>query len=71
MTEQNDDDTAARKDPDEWVSGDEPATASQMSYLQTLAQDSGREIDKDLTKAEASKLIDELREESPRVDDDA
>lgn len=70
MTEQNDDDTPARKDPDEWVSGDEPATASQMSYLQTLAQDSGREVDKDLTKSEASKLIDELREESPRVDDD-
>ena len=55
------------KDPDEWVTGDEPMTPAQASYLRTLAADSGTEIADNLTKAEASKLIDELRARSPRV----
>lgn len=38
-----------------------------MSYLRTLAQDSGREVPESLGKAEASKLIDELQGQSPRV----
>ena len=59
---------AAAKDPDQWVTGDEPATASQMSYLQTLATDSGREVPEQLSKADASRLIDELQDASPRVD---
>jgi len=42
-------------------------TAAQRSYLETLAQDTGEQVSEDLTKAEASKLIDELRERSPRV----
>src|SRR5918994_1428838 len=50
-----------------WASGDEPATAAQMSYLKTLAHDSGREIPDNVSKADASRLIDELRAESPRV----
>ena len=55
------------KDPEDWATGDEPATAAQLSYLETLAQDTGREVPGDLTKARASQLIDELRGESPRV----
>jgi hypothetical protein len=55
------------KDPESWVTGDEPATASQRSYLSTLAQDSGAEVPEQLSKAEASKLIDDLQQKSPRV----
>lgn len=66
MTENPSADNAA-KDPDEWVTGDEPATASQLSYLRTLADDSGAEVPEQLSKAEASKLIDQLRGQSPRV----
>ena len=40
-----------------------------MSYLTTLAHDSGRDVPQDVTKARASQLIDELRQASPRVDD--
>ena len=58
---------ALKKDPDDWKSGDEPMTAAQRSYLETLAQDTGERFDETLTKAEASKRIDELRNRSPRV----
>jgi hypothetical protein len=60
-------DPALQKDPDEWKTGDEPMTAAQRSYLETLARDNGEAFDANLTKAEASKKIDELRERSPRV----
>jgi hypothetical protein len=56
-----------QKDPDNWKTGDEPMTASQRSYLETLAQDTGETFDENLTKAEASKRIDELRQQSPRL----
>ena len=62
-----DDNQALQKDPDEWKTGDEPMTASQRSYLNTLAQDTGEDVDENLTKAEASKLIDDLRDRSPRL----
>jgi hypothetical protein len=58
---------ALQKDPDEWKSGDEPMTAAQRSYLETLCRDLGETFDEDLTKAEASKRIDALRDRSPRV----
>ncbi len=58
------------RDPDEWKSGDEPMTAAQRSYLETLSRDIGEDVREDLTKAEASKRIDELRERSPRVNSD-
>jgi hypothetical protein len=45
-------------------------TPAQRSYLETLARDSGETIDEDLTKAEASKRIDELRDRSPRLQDE-
>ena len=57
-----------QRDPDEWKTGDEPMTAAQRSYLETLAHDAGETFeDEELTKAEASKKIDELRQRSPRV----
>jgi len=61
---------ALQKDPDDWKTGDEPMTPAQRSYLDTLAQDVGEQVDEDLTKAEASKKIDELRDKSPRVNGD-
>jgi inner membrane transporter RhtA len=55
------------KDPEDWVTGDEPMTGPQKSYLQTLAREAGRDIDLDsLSKADASKLIDELQVVSGR-----
>lgn len=54
------------KDPDNWVTGDEPLTGAQRSYLHTLAEEAGEEVDDDLTKAEASKRIDELQERTGR-----
>jgi len=60
-----------QRDPDEWKTGDEPMTAAQRSYLETLAHDAGETFeDEELTKAEASKKIDELRQRSPRVASD-
>ena len=56
------------KDPQDWVTGDEPATGPQKSYLQTLAREADQDIDPDaITKAEASEKIDELQEKSDRV----
>ena len=55
-----------KKDPDEWVSGDDPMTGAQASYLKTLCEQAGISelYDDNLTKAEASKLIDEMREKA-------
>jgi hypothetical protein len=55
-----------RKDPDQWKTGDEPMTGAQASYLQTLSQEAGVEFDANLTKAEASKRIDELQAKTGR-----
>ncbi|MDT7733398.1 MAG: hypothetical protein QOE12_572 [Mycobacterium sp.] len=56
----------AEKDPADWVTGDEPITGPQRSYLQTLGQEAGREIPDDLTKAQASRLIEELQQSTGR-----
>lgn len=58
-----------QRDPDEWKTGDEPMTDAQRSYLETLCRETGEEFDDALTKAEASKRIDELRARSPRLAD--
>ena len=68
MTDKNSVTSQAAKDPSDWVTGDEPATGAQLSYLQTLATDSGAEVPEQLSKADASQLIDELQDKSPRVD---
>ena len=54
------------KDPDEWKTGDEEMTGAQRSYLQTLADEAGEEVDLNLTKAEASKRIEELQQKTGR-----
>jgi hypothetical protein len=54
------------KPPEKWKTGDEPMTGAQRSYLNTLADEAGVEVEDDLTKAEASKKIDELQEETGR-----
>ena len=54
------------KDPDEWTTGDEQMTGAQRSYLKTLSDEAGVEFDENLTKAEASKRIDELQQKTGR-----
>ena len=56
----------ARKDPDEWVTRDETMTGAQASYLKTLCEEAGEPFDPGLTKAEASKRIDELQAKTGR-----
>jgi hypothetical protein len=55
-----------QKDPDDWTTGDEPMTGPQQSYLETLAQEAGEAVPPDLSKAEASKAIDELQNKTGR-----
>ena len=54
------------KDPDDWVTGGEEVTGAQESYLHTLAQEAHEKVPEDLTKAEASKEIDRLKEKTGR-----
>lgn len=62
----NTDNSNMMKDPDDWKTGDEAMTGAQRSYLQTLAEEAGEEVDLNLTKAEASKKIDELQQKTGR-----
>ena len=59
-------DKSAIKDPDEWVTGEEPMTGAQESYIHTLAREAGEPVEEDLTKAEASKKIEELQKRTGR-----
>ncbi len=61
--------TDASKPTDAWVTGEEPMTGPQRSYLETLAREAGEDVPDDLTKAQASELIDRLQGKSPRVAD--
>ena len=54
------------KDPADWVTGDEPMTGAQRSYLKTLSSEAGEEFDEEISKAEASKKIDELQHKTGR-----
>jgi hypothetical protein len=54
------------KDPADWVTGDEPMTGPQRSYLQTLAREAGESVPDDLSKADASRRIDELQARTGR-----
>jgi hypothetical protein len=58
----------AVKDPDDWTTGDQPMTGAQASYLKTLSEEAhdGEAYDPELTKAEASKRIDALQEQTGR-----
>jgi hypothetical protein len=57
------------KDPGDWVTGDEPMTGAQRSYLDTLAREAGETLSADLTKAEASEHIDRLQSATGRGSD--
>ena len=50
-----------QRDPAEWVSGDDPITPAQKSYLDNLARQAGEELPAELTKAEASQHIERLK----------
>ncbi len=55
------------KAPRDWVTGDEPMTGAQASYLKTLCAETGEEFDANLSKAEASQRIDDLKRRDPRL----
>jgi len=55
-----------QKNPDEWTTGDEPMTGAQKSYLKTLSDEANETFDENLTKADASKRIDELQHKTGR-----
>jgi len=54
------------KDPNDWTTGDEPMTGAQRSYLKTLSSEAGETFDENLSKADASKKIDELQHKTGR-----
>ena len=54
------------KDPDEWKTRDEPMTGAQASYLKTLSDQADEPFDDALSKAEASRRIDELQSKTGR-----
>jgi hypothetical protein len=54
------------KAPEDWKTGDESMTGAQKSYLETLAEEAGEEVDDTLSKAAASKKIDELQHKTGR-----
>ena len=66
MSDQQETGSNVEKDPDEWVTGEEPMTGAQASYLRTLSQEANEPFDEGLTKAEASKRIDELQARTGR-----
>jgi Protein of unknown function (DUF3072) len=55
-----------QKDPDDWTTGEEPMTDAQASYLKTLSDEGGETFDERLSKADASKRIDELQARTGR-----
>jgi hypothetical protein len=57
-----------QRDPEDWKTGDEPMTDAQASYLRTLSDDVGEEFDPAMSKADASRRIDELQQRSPRLE---
>jgi hypothetical protein len=61
MSEEPTAEQTLEKDPSDWVTGDEPATGAQKSYLETLTRASEEDVPENLTKAEASQKIDELK----------
>ncbi len=56
----------AQKNPDDWTTGGETMTGAQASYLKTLCEEAGQTFDPTLSKADASKMIDTLRNSTGR-----
>ena len=65
-TQSRADESNTIKNPDDWTTGDEPMTGAQRSYLKTLSEEAKEEFDENLSKAEASKRIDELQAKTGR-----
>jgi hypothetical protein len=65
-TQENADKSNMEKDPSDWVTGDEPMTGAQRSYLKTLSEEAKVPFDENLSKADASRRIDELQEMTGR-----
>ncbi len=63
------DNSNLEKAPDNWTTGDEAMTGAQKSYLKTLCEQANVEFDENMTKADASKRIDELQEKTGRGTD--
>lgn len=59
--------TTPKKSPDQWATGEQPMTDAQSSYLKTLCTKAGEDFDETLTKAQASKRIDQLRTQTSAV----
>jgi hypothetical protein len=68
-TQEHAEESNMRKDPEKWTTGDEPMTGAQRSYLHTLAEEAGEEVDDNLTKAEAAERIEALQEKTGRGED--
>jgi hypothetical protein len=66
VTENQDVSQRPERPTDQWVTGDEPMTGPQQSYLSTLAQEAGEDVPENLTKAQASQLIDQLQQRTGR-----
>ena len=66
QAQQQQDESNTVKRPDEWKTGDEPMTGAQRSYLKTLSDEANVPFEENLTKAEASKRIDELKQRTGR-----
>ncbi|MFP5260645.1 MAG: DUF3072 domain-containing protein [Blastocatellia bacterium] len=65
-TQEQSDSSNTVKNPDDWTTGDEPMTGAQRSYLKTLSEEAKEPMDDNLTKAEASKRIEELQQKTGR-----
>jgi hypothetical protein len=65
-TQQQAEDSNMVKDPEDWTTGDEPMTGAQRSYLKTLSEEAQEPFDENLTKAAASKRIEELQQKTGR-----
>ncbi len=66
MTDPNIRGSNTEKDPEDWVTGEEPMTGAQASYLKTLTEEAGESFDASLSKADASRRIDELQQKTGR-----
>jgi hypothetical protein len=58
--------TNVEKDQADWVTGEEPMTGAQASYLRTLSEEANVPFEAGLSKADASRRIDELQEQTGR-----
>ena len=65
-TQEQADNSNMQKNPDDWTTGDEPMTGAQRSYLKTLSEEANESFDENLTKAQASKRIEELQQKTGR-----